>query len=458
MWRLGDKMPDKVNIDNMIELSINKLNESNFSEFVIETEKSNRSQLRFADSQFTVAKNWASTILSIFAVKEARTVATLIEDLSEEIINSAIESLAKLAGSLPKNENYMGISDGPFSYPNIEHLADPEFLDFHDKSIDSAESAIRAAEEEGAKRSAGVLLWGVTERNLHSSHGASVKSNSTRYEFSIRSFVDSTSSGNGVAVGRLSSKIDFENAGREAGKIAKMSIGGVNGKPGKYNVIMTPKVAGDIIAATPIAANPFNIEIGFSWLKDKIGEKIGADTVTVYDDALLPNGLGSRVCDDEGHPTGRNIIVENGVLKGLIHNTSTARKAGTTSTGNAGLIFPQNSNIFFEPGENTFDELLEISKDKPTLYITNNWYTRYTSYVDGVFSTIPRDGMFLVENGEIQQPVRELRITDTMLNIFKNIKAMTKESIQITTWEPPPQPVFIPYVLVEDVNLTAATS
>ena len=450
-------MPDKMNINSIIEFSLNKLNDLNFSEYVIETQRSNRSQLRFADNQFTIAKNWASTILSIFAVKDARTVATQIEDLSEETLDSSIESLAKLAGSLPKNENYMGISDGPFSYPNIEHLADPDFLDFHDNSVDNVEKAIRAAEEQGAKRSAGVLLWDVTERNLRSSHGALVKSNTTRYEFSIRSFVDETSSGSGVAVGRLSSKLDFEQAGKEAGKVAKMSVGGINGKPGKYNIILSPKVAGDIIAATPAAANPFNVEIGFSWLKDKIGEKIGPDIVTVYDDALLPNGLGSRECDDEGHPTGRNIIVENGVLKGFIHNTSTAKKAGTTSTGNAGIVFPQNSNIFFEPGKNSFEELLEVSKDKPTLYITNNWYTRFTSFVDGVFSSIPRDGMFLVENGEISQPIRELRITDTMLNIFKNIKAMTKESIQIKTWEVP-QPVFIPYILVEDVNLTAATS
>ncbi|MCG3227260.1 MAG: TldD/PmbA family protein [Candidatus Heimdallarchaeota archaeon] len=450
-------MPEKMNVSNIIELSNNKLNELDFADYVIETERSNRSQLRFADNQFTIAKNWASTILSIFAVKESRTVATQIEDLSAETINSSIESLAKLAGSLPKNENYMGISDGPFSYPNIEHLADPEFLDFHDKSIDMVESAIRTAEEEGAKRSAGVLLWDVTERNLRSSQGASVKSNTTRYEFSIRSFVDEKSSGSGVAVGRLSSKLDFEKAGKDAGKIAKMSVGGINGEPGKYNIILSPKVAGDIIAATPAAANPFSVEVGFSWLKDKIGENIGPDLVTVYDDSLLPNGLGSRVCDDEGHPTGRNIIVENGVLKGFIHNTSTAKKAGTTSTGNAGIVFPVNSNIFFEPGEQSFEELLEISKDKPTLYITNNWYTRFTSYVDGVFSSIPRDGMFLVENGEIKQPVRELRITDTMLNIFKNIRAMSKESIQIKTWEVP-QPVFIPYVLVEDVNLTAATS
>ncbi|GAH24952.1 unnamed protein product, partial [marine sediment metagenome] len=211
-----------------------------------------------------------------------------------------------------------------------------------------------------------------------------------------------------IDVGRLSSRIDLEEAGRKAGKIAKMSVGGVNGSPGKYNVLLAPKVAGDIVAATPVAANPFSVEIGFSWLKDKIGEQIAPEFISVYDDALLPNGLGSKSFDDEGHPTGRNVLVENGILKGFIHNTSTAKKAGTVSTGNAGLVFPQNTNVFFEPGDHSFEELMEISKNKPTIYLTNNWYTRFTSYADGIFSTIPRDGMFIIENGEISKPVREL--------------------------------------------------
>ena len=450
-------MVEKTDSQSLLELIKKKLEDLSFDDYIVHLERGNRSQLRFADSQITIAKNWASMNIEVYAVKDSRTVAIEFEDLSKETIDSSLDSLLKLANSLPPNQNYFGISDGPFSYPTVDSLVDTEFLDFHDKSIDSVISAINSAEEEGAKRSAGVLLWDISEEKLISSRGANINTNSTSYEFTIRSFVDAKSSGFGLTVGRLMSKLDFEKAGKTAGKIAKRSKGGINGEPGKYNVILEPKVAGDIIAATPAAANPFDVDIGFSWLKDKIGEKIGPDFVTVYDDALLPNGLGSKIFDDEGHPTGRNIIIENGILKGFIHNTSTAKKAGTISTGNAGLVAPENTNIFFEPGDKSFEELLEISKNKPTLYITNNWYTRFTSYVDGIFSTIPRDGMFLVEKGEITQPIRELRISDSMLDIFKNIKAMSKESKQIKTWEVQ-TPVFIPYVLIEDVNITAATS
>ncbi|GAH24958.1 unnamed protein product, partial [marine sediment metagenome] len=76
---------------------------------------------------------------------------------------------------------------------------------------------------------------------------------------------------------------------------------------------------------------------------------------------------------------------------------------------------------------------------------------------DGILSTIPRDGMFIIENGEISKPVRELRISDTMFNIFGNIKALGKEIKQIKSWEVA-IPTFIPAVLLEDINITAATS
>jgi PmbA protein len=447
----------KIEVENILDLTANKLNSLEFDDFVIGASRGNRSQLRFADSQITIAKNWASLELSVFAAKNSKTVAIEIQDLTEDAIYSALESLEKLSNSLPPNQNYFGISDGPFSYPTIEYLTDSDFVDFHDQSIDYVQKAINAAEISGAKRSAGVLVWEAKEEHLLSSRGAIISENYTSYEFSIRSFLDDKSSGADVDVGRLSSKVDFEKTGARSGEIAKMSLDGRNGKPGKYNILLEPRVAADLVAATPRAANPFNVEVGFSWLKDKIGEAIGPENVNVYDDALLPNGLGSKPFDEEGHPTGRNVIIEKGILKGFIHNTSTAKKAGTTSTGNAGLIAPENTNIFFEQGDHSFDELLELCKGKPTLYITNNWYTRFTSFTDGIFSSIPRDGMFLIENGEISQSVRELRISDTMFNIFKNITALGKDVRQIKSWEVE-VPTFIPHVLIEDIDITAATN
>ncbi|RLG70506.1 MAG: TldD/PmbA family protein, partial [Methanobacteriota archaeon] len=258
-----------------------------------------------------------------------------------------------------------------------------------------------------------------------------------------------------LSVGRELGKVNPEEAGRKAGMIAKMSVNAKKGKPGRYDVIMAPTVAASIIGANAKAANPFAIEAGCSWLKDRVGTKIGSPAVTMVDDGRVPNGLGSREYDDEGVPTQRTVLVENGILRGLIHNTSTAKRNKTETTGNAGLVIPENQNIVFSPGSHSFEELLEEAS-QPAIYVTSNWYTRFTSQKEGVFSTIPRDGMFMVEKGELGQPIRELRISDNMLRILANVAAVGREVEQIKWWEVE-TPTFAPPILVKGVSFTTGT-
>jgi PmbA protein len=105
------------------------------------------------------------------------------------------------------------------------------------------------------------------------------------------------------------------------------------------------------------------------------------------------------------------------------------------------------------------EELLELSSEggNPAIYVTNCWYLRYTSQLDGDFSVIPRDGMFLIENGEITQPVRELRISDNMLNMLANVCALENQLTQIHNWEVT-TPTIIPTILVKDVNFSASAT
>ncbi len=62
------------------------------------------------------------------------------------------------------------------------------------------------------------------------------------------------------------------------------------------------------------------------------------------------------------------------------------------------------------------------------IYVTNNWYTRFQNYCEGVYSTVPRDAAFLIENGEIKKSGVGMRISDTLPRQFLNIQALGKES------------------------------
>jgi len=96
----------------------------------------------------------------------------------------------------------------------------------------------------------------------------------------------------------------------------------------------------------------------------------------------------------------------------------------------------------------------ELLKEiKTGLYVTNTWYTRFTDYVEGEFSTIPRDAIHLIKNGEISKPVKDIRISDNMLNILKNIAVIGKDSQSIIGWDVE-DPVVTPPVFVKNVRVT----
>ncbi len=251
-------------------------------------------------------------------------------------------------------------------------------------------------------------------------------------------------------------------AGAEAGRLSKMAIGAKQGEPGTYDLIMSPTVAANVIGYVPSAANPFMLMLGLSPLEDKMGEQIAPKEITVHDNPLFPGGLASQRFDFEGTPSQNTTLIKDGVLKKLVHNTTTAKMYETESTGNSGpmslgqglkMLLPVPTNIVFENGRSTLDEMMDTHK--PTIYVTSNWYTRWQNYQTGEFSTIPRDAMFLIEKGNMK-PIKNLRLSDNILRLFSNISSLGNDRKQIFWWEVD-VPTIIPTLKIDDCRMTAAT-
>ncbi|MEM2615378.1 MAG: metallopeptidase TldD-related protein, partial [Thermoplasmatales archaeon] len=94
-----------------------------------------------------------------------------------------------------------------------------------------------------------------------------------------------------------------------------------------------------------------------------------------------------------------------------------------------------------------------ISSTKKGLLIVNTWYTRFQDYRQGIFSTIPRDGIFYIENGEVKEAWKGVRISDSLLNIYRNIEGITRETEKVKWWDET-LPTKSPYVEVADVNIS----
>ena len=434
------------------EFILKKAKELGFGDVVILTYETNRRQVRFANNEITVAKHWHERKVELFVELEKRIAGTTITELSEENIERTLKMLlGNMKGMSPK-EDYYGIAEGPFEYKDIPETFDKAIVEL-DEPNEYVERAINAALEQGAKRVAGVLYTDHDKVYLTTSNGIEAFDEGTGIEISVRAFIGDLESGHGTNSVRVLKKFDPESAGRKAGEIASLAKNPEQGPEGRFDVIFDPLAFANLLSYMSFMTSAYAAEAGFSPFVNKLGQKVANEIVTIKDVGNLPNGYGSRKFDDEGVPTRKTTIIENGTFKTFLLNTSLARKYKTETTANAGLIMPRAWNIVLEPGEYSREEL--FGEVKRGIYITNVWYTRFQNYVTGDFSTIPRDGIFLIEDGNLK-PIRNIRVSDNLLGILSRIEAMGRESFHIHWWEVR-TPVTTPYVLVKDVGITRAT-
>jgi PmbA protein len=236
--------------------------------------------------------------------------------------------------------------------------------------------------------------------------------------------------------------------------MAKLAVNPVEGVAGTCPAVLGPMVVADLVQQVGRMASAFHVDAGLSFLAGRLDQPIGSKALTLVDDANLPGALGTMPFDHEGLPTKRTTIIEEGVLRSYLHNTSTAAKAGVESTANAGLIAPQPFNLVVEPGRCSMEELIGQVDDG--IFVTNDWYLRYQDYARGDFSTILRDAMFVIEDGQLAGSIKGLRISDNLPRILSNLRAMGRERRWVKWWEVE-TPTLVPAVLVDEVRFTRSS-
>ncbi len=410
-----------------------------------------RNQIRFANNVITITNSWDEAIIDVYAEKDKKIAMFKLMDPRSDVLEKAVKELSQVVEKLKPNEDFYGVAHGPFKYNTIPEIFDKKVVDLGEGLVDLAQASINKALENGAKRVAGIVYATHTKQYSYGINGLNAEQEGTWLEITVRGFMEGYASGMGVSVSRVLSKFDPEGAGAKAGKIAKDCEKQERGEPGKYDVIFSPAVFGNLINTVAMSANGFFYDSGLSFFMDKIGEKVASEKLTLIDSGILRNGYESSLYDSEGHPTQETVIIENGILKGLLHNTSTAKKFDTESTGNAGEGVPRSWNTIVKPGQKTLEEL--IQQVKKGIYVTSNWYTRFQNYQTGDFSTIPRDGIFLIKDGEIVGAIKEIRISENMIHVLQQIEELGKNPEQIKWWEVD-SAVLTPPVLIRDLNIT----
>jgi PmbA protein len=197
-------------------------------------------------------------------------------------------------------------------------------------------------------------------------------------------------------------------------------------------------------------ANALRVHDGVSMFTDSLGKQAASNIVNIVEDGRFEDGMGSSLIDDEGVPTRRTNIIENGVLKSFFHDSYTASKFGVQSTGNGFRVtthvggstlqgkrydFPpvcSSANFIILPGGTTEDELIQDTKHGILLGWTR--YERLLNSRTGAFTSNARSGNFMIENGEIKYPVHGFRVHDSYMNLLRSIDRIAKNLEQKGHW------------------------
>jgi PmbA protein len=433
---------------NKTEEIVKKVKALGADEVLAKTTFGRYRQVRFSNNQVDISVAWNDYATDVALAWKKRVVATKIYNF--EGVDDAVKKLMDLAKISQENPTFGGFVKGKFEYAKSN--ADEKLRELENPT-DYVFEAINAAEKEvGSKvESGGILFTKFEDVYLVSSEGPTGVDKRSAIELSIRAFSEREASGHGVECSSTLKNFKPERAGRKAGEIARLAKGPKAGEEGVYDVVFDPLIMGSLLATWASMASAFMVMVKLSAFVDKLGQKVAPEIVTLKDNAAQYS-LANRVFDDEGAPTRENVIIDRGILKTYLHNNSTAKLFKTETTGNAGLVVPTAWNVEMEPGDAEKEELFK--EVKHGLYLTNTWYTRFQNYAKGDFSTIPRDGIFLIEKGEIKQSLKDIRISDNILNLLNNIAMISKERQHVHWWGEADPPSLAPYALIKNVHIT----
>jgi len=410
-------------------------------------------RIKFANNEIIVSEDRDESGVDIFAAVRERRAVISVDGLNVKRVMDAVRQAVQLARLSEPAEVYAPLPRGPFKYDErllkAEKIrGDPERL------VDAVEAAVNAALAEGAKRAAGTLIYSSGRSWLETSGGASGACEKTSIEISIRAFASEDSSGQFVSIAAREGGFRPEEAGRIAGEHARLAVNPVEVEPRAYECLLGPMTFANLIEEAGVSASAFHVDSGLSFLTEKLGEEVASKTLTLVDDPTIPGTYGARPFDDEGVPTRKTVIVEEGVLKTYLHNSTTAKKFNAETTANAGLIVPQPFNLIVQGGGVSLEKLISDIDDG--IYVTNDWYLRYQNHRTGDFSTVPRDAILRIRKGGVDGAVKNIRISDNILRILKNIRRLGERRYWVSWWEVE-TPVYAPHALISEVNFTKPT-
>ena len=219
------------------------------------------------------------------------------------------------------------------------------------------------------------------------------------------------------------------DAARSVAKSARALLQAKAPPLGSMNVVLEPGVAG-VLAHESFGhgteADQFVRER--SYLRPILGSVVGPESLSIVDDGSLPHGWGSIYFDDEGHPTGRTVLIDKGRFIGILHDRTTAARLGGKPTGNSrrsdflSREWVRMTNTMIVPGEMSREELIEEAKDGVLL---ETWVSGIEDPLGGQMQIKVLKG-HRIEGGRLTDLFGAMALSGRVLDVLKDIKGVSR--------------------------------
>lgn len=410
---------------------------------------------RFAGNRIHQNVAETDTQLSVRAVLGTRTGVASTNRLDDDGIAACTKAAVEAARLSPEDPDFPGLpGTAPYAAPDRPA---PGMQGF---DADARAAAVSAIIERS--RSRGLVAAGTVARSAFSlavanSLGVLRSTTSADMRATVLSMNDSGGSGWASWLGRDPAGFDPAAIGERAADIAARSASPTSLDPGAYTVVLAPEAVSDLLdfmGWLGFGARPF--AEGGSFLVERIGAKIVDERISIYDDAHLPETIGIPF-DFEGQPRQRVALIERGVAREPVTDSYYAAKLGLPNTGHAlpapNSYGPLPLNLAMDPGDVSEAEM--IASVKRGVYVTRFHYVNVEDPMKLVLTGMTRDGTFMIEDGKLTRPLKNLRFTQGVLDALSQLGAIGSERVLIGPGEG--GATFVPALLLERWNFTGQT-
>lgn len=380
---------------------------------------------RFAASQ--IHQNVASedAVIRVRAVIGGRVGVATTNDASAAGARQVALDALEAARLSPADPTFAGLAPAS-SYASVERYDEATAIAPPAVRAEAVASMVEAARD--GQEAAGALKTGASERAIVTSDGCRAYGLLSEADHSV------LMTGNGATsyandAGWSLDMLDPPSAAALAAATCAAAADPAPIDPGRYDVVLMPAAVATLVEyLSDLAFNAKEYLEGQSAFCDRLGERVTSELVTIADDALAPDARGLPF-DDEGTPRRRIELVQQGIAAGLAHDRSTAAAMGVDPTGH-GLPAPNTNGPFcaylvLEPGASSVEEL--IAGVERGLLVTRFWYTRVVNPMQTTLTGMTRDGTFLIEDGEVRGPVRNLRFNESVLDALSSCDGVGNE-------------------------------